>query len=183
MRKRILVSGAVLGAAFAAVQLIPLGARSNPPVQAGHTIEANVNLSQHVEKIFNKACRNCHSNTTEWPWYSKIAPMSWLVARDVDRARKIMNLSEWSEQAGRTPQSAIGVLTAACSEIQSGRMPLPQYVMLHPEARLSAADKTAFCSWSAQETRQLVQQIRRQRVKSSANHSTSTGTSAVSPSL
>lgn len=175
--------GAILGVAFAAMQLAPSGARANPPVEAGHTIEANMNLPQHVQKVFDTACRNCHSNTTEWPWYSKVAPMSWLVARDVERARKIMNLSEWSVKAGRTPQSAISVLTAACAGVKSGRMPLPQYVMLHPEARLSEETKTAFCSWSAQETAQLVQQIRRQRIKSSANHSTTSEASAVSPSL
>ena len=164
-----------MGTAFAAVQLIPVGARSNPPVNAALTIEANMKLPQDVRKIFDKSCRNCHSNTTEWPWYSRIAPMSWLVARDVTRARKIINLSEWSAQAGRTPQSAIGVLTAACSGIQSGRMPLPHYVMLHPEARLTAEEKAAFCSWSIQ--------IRQQKVKASANHATTSEASNVSAPL
>ena len=173
----------MLGAAFAAVQFVPVAARNNPPVDAALTIEANMKLPHDVQKVFDKACRNCHSNTTEWPWYSKVAPMSWLVARDVERARKIMNLSEWSAQAGRTPQSAIGVLAAACSGVQSGRMPLPQYVMMHPEAKLTAEDKAAFCSWSAQETAQLVQKIRKQRVKTSENHSTTNAASAGSPSL
>lgn len=183
MRKKILMCGAVVGAAFAAVQLIPVGVRTNPPVDAALTIEANMHLPQHVQMVFDKACKNCHSNTTKWPWYSRIAPMSWLVARDVTRARKIMNLSEWSAQAGRTPQSAIGVLTAACSGVQAGRMPLPQYVMLHPEARLTAEDKAAFCSWSAQETQQLVKRIRRQKVKTSANHSTTSEASMFSAPL
>ena len=169
-----------MGVAFSVAQLIPVGARSNPPVDSTLTIEANMHLPQNVQKVFDKACRNCHSNITEWPWYSKIAPMSWLVAKDVTRARNIMNLSEWSAQAGRTPQSAIGVLTAACSGIQSGRMPLPQYVLLHPEAKLTAEDKAAFCSWSVQETRQLVQQIRKPKLKTSVNHSTTKEASKVS---
>ncbi len=59
-----------------------------------------------------------------------------------------MNFSEWSTGAGRTPASAVGILAAACANVKSGRMPLPRYLLLHPEARLTEQEKDSFCEWT-----------------------------------
>jgi len=159
----------VAGFSFLAIQFLPVGARVNPPVNPEHTIEAQMQVPEHVQKIINRSCKNCHSDATVWPWYSKIAPISVLVTKDVALARKTMNLSKWSVQAGLSLQSEIGILTAACADIKTGRMPMPRYVALHPEAKLSEEEKKSFCAWSTAETKQLVQQLRKQREKTSAN--------------
>src|SRR5207249_4410353 len=104
----------------------------------------------------NKACRNCHSYDTPWPWYAKVAPVSWVVARDVEGARKALNFSEWAVQAGREPTTAMGSLSAACAVLITGSMPPRQYRLVHPEARLSEEEVNSFCTWTIDTTRQLM---------------------------
>jgi len=93
----------------------------------------------------DKACASCHSNQTAWPWYSRVAPISWLTARDVNLGRKAMNFSEWTQQ---DPSFSVGMLAAACGDIQSGRMPLAPYKVMHPEARLTPVEASEFCQWT-----------------------------------
>ncbi|MGH2697943.1 MAG: heme-binding domain-containing protein [Actinomycetota bacterium] len=83
-------------------------------------------------QLFDDACADCHSNETEWPWYSNIAPQSWLVQRDVDAGREDLNLSELDRE-----QDEIKDLI----EIADNEMPPRRYTFLHPEARLSRAEK------------------------------------------
>ena len=153
MRNKIAVSLAVLGTIGLALQLVPVDAGYNPPVRPEHRLEAQSNVPAEVERVLNKACRNCHSHETEWPWYSRVAPASWLIARDVDKARRAMNLSEWTVQNGRTRGRAVGTLMAACAGLQAGRMPPSPYRTMHPEARLSTEEVRAFCEWTTAEAR------------------------------
>ncbi len=146
---------AAVGFVFAALQFVPVYAHANPPVAQEKTIAASLDLPPQVQTIVRKACMDCHSNETRWPWYSKLAPMSWLVARDVERARKAMNLSEWSDTLGRKKGKAAGALLAACEGVKAKRMPLPQYQMMHPEARLSQDEINTFCAWTAAAVHQL----------------------------
>jgi hypothetical protein len=84
-----------------------------------------------------------------------MAPASWMTTKDVDDARKAMNLSRWSSQSGRRPDLAIGTLTAACADLQTGRMPMGNYLLLHPEARVTKQEIDQFCAWSKGEIREL----------------------------
>ncbi|MCE5310648.1 MAG: heme-binding domain-containing protein [Acidobacteriales bacterium] len=136
------------GLTFAILQVVPGPPRTNPPVVPGHTIGAQLRMNQQISATLRKACMDCHSHETRWPWYSHVAPMSWHIAEDVTTARKAMNFSEWSTGAGRTPASAVGILAAACANVKSGRMPLPRYLLLHPEARLTEQEKDSFCEWT-----------------------------------
>lgn len=154
------------GVASAALQLVP-SHRSNPAIQAERTIERNLAVPPEVIRILDKSCRDCHSSATRWPWYSRIAPASWLVARDVDKGREAMNLSEWSVKNGRTPLTAAGTLAAACEEAKAGMMPLPKYVLLHPESRLAPGDVYTLCGWTARESRHLAE-LRRSRARKAA---------------
>lgn len=124
---------AVLG--FGILQVLPIGERpSNPPVLA----EPNWNSPQ-TRELAKRACFDCHSNETVWPWYSQIAPVSWLVSKDVVEGRKELNFSEWGQtRAGRGGSK---VAEEAAEQIEEGKMPLPIYLPLHPEAALSAAEK------------------------------------------
>ena len=112
------------------IQLLPYGRdHTNPKVVAEPPWDSAKTRATAVI-----ACFDCHSNETKWPWYSNIAPMSWLVQRDVDEGRKHMNLSEWTQGQG----------FAAAAMVEADEMPPFQYLLAHPEARLSDADKAAF---------------------------------------
>jgi mono/diheme cytochrome c family protein len=125
---RIIVVGAIL---FVAIQFVPYGrAHDNPPVtQAVEWDRAR------TEQLFEDACADCHSNETEWPWYSNIAPQSWLVQRDVDAGREDLNVSELDQEQDK--------LEDLIEVIADDEMPPQRYTFLHPEARLSDAEKGA----------------------------------------
>jgi hypothetical protein len=69
--------------------------RSNPPIDESKTIFATLNVSPDVKAILDRSCSDCHTNNTRWPWYSYVAPTSWLTARDVKNGRSSLNLSVW----------------------------------------------------------------------------------------
>jgi hypothetical protein len=113
---------------FGLIQLIPYGRdHTNPPVLQ------EPNWDAQTRAIAQRACFDCHSNETVWTWYSNIAPVSWLVQRDVDQGRDELNFSEW--EAGENDAEDIAEV------ILEGEMPLPIYLIMHPEARLSEAEK------------------------------------------
>jgi len=122
------------------LSLIPVHGRSNPPVLPVRIIEANLQVPGNVEEILNRACQDCHSYNTRWPWYSKVAPASWFIADDVQRARKAVNLSDSSVQAGRKRTTTMGALAAACEDAKIGRMPPARYRLLHPRATLGSEE-------------------------------------------
>jgi cytochrome c551/c552 len=117
---------------FVLIQLIPIGRNhTNPPV----VIEPIWN-SPATRELAKIACFDCHSNETVWPWYSNIAPVSWLVYYDVVGGRNRMNFSEWNSNFHPNVDELVGI-------IQEGEMPPVQYLLMHPNANLSAADKQA----------------------------------------
>jgi cytochrome c len=99
-------------------------------------------------RTLNNSCLNCHSENTVWPWYSRLAPVSWLVERDVSRARSKMNLSRWEENG---PEQKIEFLTRMRAAARSKVMPPPQYTLIHPEAKLSAAQIQELYAWARAE--------------------------------
>jgi hypothetical protein len=112
------------------IQLVPYGRdHTNPKVVAEPPWDSPATRATAVI-----ACFDCHSNETKWPWYSNIAPISWLIQRDVTEGREHLNFSEW----------AVGQEAEAAEIVQAGEMPPFRYILAHPEARLSDADKAAF---------------------------------------
>jgi hypothetical protein len=154
------------GLAVAAIQFVPVEHRHNPAVIPSHTIEASLDVPTPVAAILNSACKDCHSHETRWPWYARVAPLSWMVAGDVERARHAMDLSEWSQQAGARPGTAMGTLMAACAGVSAQRMPPAAYRRMHPDARLSAAQVDTLCGWAATESRVLRKQAASRRTLS-----------------
>ena len=115
----------VLVALFAVAQLVPYGRdHTNPPVAAEPAWDRPTTRALAV-----RACFDCHANETRWPWYSHVAPVSWLVQHDVDEGREELNFSEWNR-----PQKEA---KKAGRVVRKGNMPLGQYVVLHPSARLT----------------------------------------------
>lgn len=112
-----------------AVQFIPYGKNhANPPVMAEPEWD-----SQQTRDLFVRACADCHSNETKWPWYSHIAPLSWLVQYDVEEGREHFNVSMWGVQKKNEG-------TEAKEEFEEGEMPPWFYVLLHPEAKVSKSE-------------------------------------------
>jgi hypothetical protein len=131
-------------AALVVAQFIPAG-RTNPPVDPTQTILAKMATPPEVVTILNRACQDCHSNQTAWPWYSRIAPVSWLVVRDVTEGRRELNLSDWGRYVARRQDRK---LKEICDQVQSGEMPMAVYTLVHPQAKLTASDRKALCDWA-----------------------------------
>jgi cytochrome c551/c552 len=146
--KRILKwTGIILAVLLAAIQAIR-PAKTNPPVDETKTIRANADMSPDVAAILERACNDCHSNKTTWPWYSQVAPVSWLLVGDVNDGRKDLSLSDWGTY---DPKKKARKLQKIYEEVKTGGMPLRSYLLLHPAARLSDSDKQTLCDWTRQE--------------------------------
>ena len=102
--------------------------------------------------VFAHACINCHSEKTHWPWYSYVAPVSWLVETDVKRAREHLNLSRWDRLDAAEQRM---LLTAIATVIENREMPLHRYVVFHPEVKLSTDDSVQVIEWTHAERRRL----------------------------
>jgi hypothetical protein len=120
--------------------------KSAAPILSGAAADPAVAL------LLERSCRNCHSGQTEWPWYSYIAPLSWMIESDVHEARGHMDLSQW---ASYPPDRQIELLAKIGVMVRNHLMPLPQYLRLHPEARLSADDIAHLYSWTRNERARL----------------------------
>jgi mono/diheme cytochrome c family protein len=119
----------VLVVTLLAIQFVPYGRdHVNPSVSAEPTWD-----SPETRALTKQACFDCHSNETEWPAYSKVAPVSWLIQHDVSEGRAVLNFSEWQRPQEEAKE--------AVEEILEGEMPLRGYQLMHAHARLSAADR------------------------------------------
>jgi hypothetical protein len=122
-------AGLVLVLAFVAIQFLPYGRdHVNPPVVAEPSWD-----SPETRALARQACFDCHSNETEWPAYSTVAPVSWLIQHDVSEGRAVLNFSEWQRPQEEAKEAA--------EEVLEGAMPLRMYQLMHAHARLSAADR------------------------------------------
>jgi hypothetical protein len=110
---------------------------------------------ENVVRIIDRSCRDCHSWKTEWPWYARISPVSWVIARDVERGRNFLNFSQWPSYS--RPQK-LAFTAAIASATNRDRMPPAPYVMLHPNARLSEDERRTVESWFRSEFRRLAAQ-------------------------
>jgi len=123
-----------------AIQFIPVN-RTNPPITAG------LDAPMEVISVFKKSCYNCHSNETEWPWYSNIAPVSWLIASDVKDGRSHLNFSKWEDFSRK---DIVKMKEEIWEEIDKGKMPLSKYIFMHPEAELDQKEKDLIKAWAGE---------------------------------
>jgi hypothetical protein len=145
----IVLSGAAL-LAVCSVLVHPFGAikaqRSDKPLLLDSTFDPQ------VVRTLEKSCRNCHSEKTEWPWYSYVAPMSWMIENDVQRGRSHMDLSRWN---GYNPEQQREILSKMSVLVRNRAMPLPRYLLLHPESKLSDAEVAYLYQWARTERKRL----------------------------
>jgi hypothetical protein len=125
---------------------------TNPQVDESRTLQARAQIKPEVYAIMERACNDCHSNKTTWPWYSQIAPGSWYLSRHVEQGRRELNISDWARYDTRR---ATRKLEEICEQVKSGEMPMKSYLLLHPSASLSEDDKKALCDWTNEERTRL----------------------------
>lgn len=135
---RIIGTGALgVGAALLLMQIVPTP-HDNPPVVG------DIGAPPPVAAVLRTSCYDCHSNETHWPFYSRVAPVSWLLARQVARGRQELNFSEWQSYFPATRKRKLLWIGRSLREEV---MPPVSYRLLHPSGRLSAADRTALEQW------------------------------------
>jgi hypothetical protein len=143
--QRIVRWASVAAIAGAAAMQLVRPARTNPPTIPDRTLAARVPVARDAAAVLDRACRDCHSNDTRWPWYSHVAPVSWFVIDHVNHGRRHLNYSDWAQYP---PDVAERLLENLCAFAKKDTMPLPSYLRMHREARLSDADVTALCEWT-----------------------------------
>lgn len=134
-RNRILVG---IGVAFLAFQLVPID-RENPPA------ETEIPAPPEVRQVLERACYDCHSNESHWPWYGYVAPASWLVAYDIAEAREHMNFSTWNRY---DREEQLDLVEEIWEEVDEGEMPPFFYTPLHSHANLDANDHDLLRAWA-----------------------------------
>jgi len=144
MRKVIRWSVVAIGLILVAAQFIR-PARTNPVIDPSRALATARPMPAHVAHVFDRACRDCHSNETRWPWYSHVAPVSWFVIDHVNHGRIHFNYSDWSRYE---PDEAARLLKKACELAREQAMPLRTYTLMHRSARLTREEVTALCAWS-----------------------------------
>jgi hypothetical protein len=113
---------------------------------------AGAEVDPAVAQIVARSCQNCHSERTNWPWYSYVAPVSWLIENDVWKARGHMNLSVWDQYTVEKRRELLGELAAA---VRSRQMPPPRYTLMHSSSTLSKAESDQIYRWARGERRRL----------------------------
>ena len=133
IRKFVLIAIAAVAALFLLIQIVPYGrAHDNPPVVQ----EPNWDSPQ-TRELAQRACFDCHSNETVWPWYANVAPVSWVMQNHVTEGRQYLNFSQWGQGEAAGEPEEVGEV------VLEGEMPTRDYLLMHPEARLTEAEKAA----------------------------------------
>ena len=127
----------VLSILFIIIQFIPVD-KKNP------AIISEIPAPVEVQKILQRSCYDCHSHQTVWPWYSHVAPVSWLIAHDVKEGRENLNFSVWSDSDQR---KQIKIFEEIQEVIEKKEMPLTTYLWMHPDARLDINDQMILKAW------------------------------------
>jgi hypothetical protein len=151
MKKTLQIIAIVLFLAFIAIQFFrPY--RVNLPIVESETLKASTEVPEDVQKILQNSCDDCHTNQTNWIWYSNIAPISWKMVEHVDDGRRELNFSIWNTyDTKRKTRKLEGI----CEQVKSREMPLPSYLWLHWNAKLSDEQIKTLCDWSAKEAERL----------------------------
>jgi hypothetical protein len=167
-RKRWLALGGGGMSCLILITLFSARVHVNPHIDPANTVEARLDVPPAVAASLRRACFDCHSNNTRWPWYSQVPPGVWMISHDVSRAREVMNFSNWPESMARASK-APGLLLAACAVLRAERMPPQRYLVLHPEARLTQGEIDGICEWSRTQASHIAAARRRLRQNSHAD--------------
>lgn len=140
VRKLAKITPMLLVSLFIGMQLLPTPGVSKTPIPRSQTADR---IDPQIGRILNRSCQDCHSNRTAWPWYSHVAPVSWVISKHVIQGREVLDFSNWATQ----PPSE-GERMLICEAVSEGTMPLRDYTAIHRRARLSKQDVKMICDWA-----------------------------------
>lgn len=152
MRKILKAAAALLLLLIVGVQFVR-PERVNPQPIDGQSLEEHARVPPEVAAVLKRSCMDCHSNRTDWPWYSNVAPASWFVTDHVNHGRRHLNFSRWGEYDRRR---ANNLLNDICATAKGGAMPLDSYTLIHRSARLAPRDVQTLCAWAGEEQDRLL---------------------------
>ena len=150
MSRRPMQVALVLVVGFAVAQFLR-PTHANPPVDRSRTLAAQPGTSAELAAVLDRSCGDCHSNQTEWRWYTQVAPVSWLMSYGVAKGREAVNFSEWATYSLERRRQ---LLSEVCRDVSTGRMPGP-YAALRPETRLSNDDRQIICRGTGELAREV----------------------------
>jgi hypothetical protein len=148
---RIIRITAVFALAMFAWVLIALALHPQPQAQ-GKPLFQGAQIDSLTLAVFQRSCQNCHSERTQWPWYSRVPPVSWMIAKDVNDARRQVNFSYWDSYSEGQQADLLARIGAV---VRIGRMPLARYTLLHREAVLTSQEREQVYEWTKAERRRL----------------------------
>lgn len=152
MRKKLKWVALIAALIFIGLQF-KFPAHTNPPFDETQSLQAVTAVPADVAALFARSCSDCHSNNTYWRWYTYVAPVSWFTVGHVNEGRSELNFSEWGLYTPRRKETR---LRAICEQCQKGEMPLPSYVFVHRDLKLSPAQVRTICEWTKAEGQRLV---------------------------
>lgn len=154
MKKKLYFSLAILIAFLIVIQLIPSKFPVNSVVQHPENIQVQ-NASNEVMTILKTSCFDCHSNQTDYRWYSRIVPVSWLIARDVSKGREALNFSDWNTYNKRKLVRKLGDIK---EQVAKKEMPMKIYTLMHPNTKLNEAQMLLIADWTDKEVKKIMGQ-------------------------
>ena len=134
------------------VTLMALAHHPNPDPAHVTPLFPGARIDNPTLHLFQRACQNCHSENTRWPWYSRVPPATWMIARDINNARRRVNFSRWDSYP---PDEQEKLLTRIGAAVRTAQMPLPRYMFLHREAVLTGPERQQIYDWTRAERKRL----------------------------
>lgn len=151
MKKWLKWSGGSMAVVFVGLQFFNPGLK-DPTLIPSHDVSAINAPPAQIAALLHNACYDCHSDQTRWPWYSRLAPVSWWLADHVNEGRRKLNFSEWPHD---DPALAAKKWSRVSTKVDYGEMPLRSYTWMHPASRLSKAERDEIIQWADSEARKL----------------------------
>jgi cytochrome c len=150
-----LACGALVAASIALSAIHPWG-NLRSGVGSDSPLLQGSNVPEDIRRVLERKCGDCHSEKTRYPAYSRLAPVSWMIEHDIHEGRGRLDLSRWQDY---TVDTRVDLLTRIASESRSGEMPLKQYLILHPDNRLTTQEQQQIYDWAKAERRRIRQQM------------------------
>lgn len=144
MKKALKIVLLILAIAFIAIQFFQID-KTNPEIVQAETIDAITSIPPDIKIILGKACNDCHTNNTRYPWYSYVQPNGWFLRSHVDDGRRHLNFSTFATYDQRKRDKK---LEEICEQVESAEMPLPSYLWIHRDAVLTDTEKKTLCDWT-----------------------------------
>jgi len=146
MKRRVIAAGLLLIGTFIILQFFQ--PQKNSGASTGDDLVQVLPVPDSIVDVLRNSCYDCHSNQTDYPWYSRVSPVSWYLSKHIREGKEELNFSEFGTLK---KSSQVGVLSDICEVIESGSMPLKSYLLIHWNARLDPVEEEALCSWADRE--------------------------------